>query len=85
VKRLLAIFLLTAATAASAYASFFCRVRNFAADNGLLQAHISNAQQDKTGFVWFATWNGLVRFDGYAFNTFKPILQSGGTIFSNRI
>lgn len=84
-KRLLAIFLLTAATAAYAYASFFCRVRNFAADNGLLQAHISNAQQDKTGFVWFATWNGLVRFDGYAFNTFKPILQSGGTIFSNRI
>ena len=64
---------------------FFCRVRNFAADNGMLQAHISNAQQDKMGLMWYATWNGLVRFDGYSFNTFKPILSSDGTIFSNRI
>ncbi len=63
----------------------FCRIRNFATDNGLLQAHISNAVQDKTGFIWFATWNGLVRYDGYTFNTFKPILNSKGTIFSNRI
>lgn len=63
----------------------FCRVMDFATDNGLLQAHISNAIQDQTGFIWFATWNGLVRFDGNTFNTFKPILNSRGTIFSNRI
>lgn len=64
---------------------FFCRVRNFAEDNGLLQTHISNAVQDRSGFIWFATWNGLVRFDGQSFNTFKPILHSDGTISSNRI
>lgn len=66
-------------------ATFFCRVHHFATDNGLLQAHISNAQQDETGFIWFATWNGLMRFDGHGFYTFKPILNSNGTIFSNRI
>lgn len=72
-------------SAIMARGEYFCRVRNFATDNGLLQTHISNAVQDQTGFIWFATWNGLVRFDGNTFNTFKPILNSGGTIFSNRI
>ena len=79
------IILLSAWSFLNCHAAFFCRVRNFATDNGLLQAHISNAIQDHTGFLWFATWNGLVRFDGYNFNTFKPILHSNGTISSNRI
>lgn len=68
-----------------ASAENFCRVRDFSMDNGLLQAHISNAVQDQAGFIWFATWNGLVRFDGNTFYTFKPVQNSGGTIFSNRI
>lgn len=35
--------------------------------------------------MWFATWNGLIRYDGYSFHTFKPILCSDNTIYSNRI
>lgn len=27
--------------------------------------------QDELGFMWFATWNGLCRYDGYEFCTFK--------------
>lgn len=69
----------------SGKADFFCRKRDFASDNGFMQSHISNVQQDKSGFMWFATWNGLIRFDGYNFYTFKPILCSDGTIYSNRI
>lgn len=64
---------------------FFCRIKNFSTDNGLAQARLSNAVVDRMGFIWFATWNGLVRFDGYSFFTFKPILNSDGTVFSNRI
>lgn len=71
--------------AISSHASFFCRMHDYAFGNGLLQSHISNALQDDNGFMWFATWNGIVRFDGHTFNTFKPILLSKGTIFSNRI
>lgn len=69
----------------TADAQLFCRMRTFEPDGGIQQAHISNVQKDKTGFIWFATWNGLVRFDGYTFYTFKPIQNSGGTIHSNRI
>lgn len=64
---------------------FFCRKYDFAYTDGLMQSHISNAQQDKNGFMWFATWNGLIRYDGYRFHTFKPIQCSDGTICSNRI
>ena len=51
----------------------------------LHQSHISNLQQDGNGFLWFATWNGLIRFDGHTTHSFKPIQCSEGTIDSNRI
>lgn len=66
-------------------AEFFCRKYNFATGESALENHISNVQQDGSGFLWFATWNGLVRYDGYNFHAFQPILSSDGEIFSNRI
>lgn len=69
----------------AANADLFCRKYNFAPDESALENHISNVQQDSSGFMWFATWNGLVRFDGYNFHVFQPILNSDGSIFSNRI
>lgn len=80
---LLAFLLLVAIR--SAATDFFCRIHDFASANGLLEAHMSNAVQDEDGFMWFATWNGLVRYDGYNYNTFKPVQNSCGTISSNRI
>lgn len=64
---------------------FVCRKRNFDTTAPLLHSHISNVQQDKIGFLWFATWNGLIRYDGHNFFPFKPITNSGGSIDSNRI
>ncbi|MDE6378065.1 MAG: hypothetical protein K2K72_04910, partial [Duncaniella sp.] len=62
-----------------------CRRHDFATTSQALQSHISNAQQDAAGFLWFATWNGLVRFDGYNFHTFHPVALSDGALVSNRI
>ena len=64
---------------------FFCQKKDFASLSVFMQSHISNAIQDGQGFMWFATWNGLIRYDGYNFHTFKPILHSNGEICSNRI
>lgn len=55
----------------------FCRadgldnVTRYDETNGMLQWHITQMQQDRDGFMWFATWNGLNRFDGYEIVNFK--------------
>lgn len=85
ILRLLTIILALSLSHIRCGAEFFCRINNFSTDNGMTQARLSNAVADRMGFIWFATWNGLVRFDGYSFFTFKPILNSDGNIFSNRI
>lgn len=37
---------------------------------GLSQSAVATIVQDTTGFIWFGTWKGLFKYDGY---TFKPI------------
>ena len=46
---------------------------------------ITQVLQDKQGFMWFSTWNGLCRFDGYAFQTFKPQVGDGCHMTTDRI
>lgn len=63
----------------------FCNIKEFAPNSGLVQRHVSNSLIDKSGFMWLATWNGLVRFDGYNFYTFKPTVYSRNDIYTNRV
>lgn len=41
-------------------------------ENGLPQNTVDDILCDSQGFMWFATWGGLCRFDGYGFETFRP-------------
>jgi len=41
-------------------------------NEGLPNSTILDILQDKKGFLWFAARNGLFRFDGYNFTSFKP-------------
>jgi ligand-binding sensor domain-containing protein len=43
---------------------------NYSKKDGLAQSGVYNIIQDKTGFMWFTTQDGLSRFDGYTFLTF---------------
>lgn len=45
--------------------------RHYTDENGLPQNSIKFIAPDKNGFVWLATENGLVRFDGQHFRTFN--------------
>ena len=41
-------------------------------EKGLSQNSVSSIVQDKEGYLWFGTWDGLNRFDGYNFDALKP-------------
>lgn len=40
---------------------------NYTIDNGLPSSEVYDIHQDKKGFIWFATDNGIARFDGQNF------------------
>ena len=40
-------------------------------EDGMSQSDIKDIIQDNVGFMWFATNNGLNRYDGYSFSVFK--------------
>lgn len=47
------------------------KIVRYDADDGLLNANVLCAFQDHIGYIWMATYDGLVRFDGTSFRTYK--------------
>lgn len=47
---------------------------------GLSQSTVSEILQDRTGFLWIATEDGLNRYDGYQFKVFRHESDSAGSI-----
>lgn len=47
--------------------------------------HITQITQDRKGFLWLSSWNGLYRFDGYDFVTFKAKPGDGNGMNSCRL
>ena len=48
--------------------SYYSKI--FTTENGLPHNHVRAIAQDKTGFLWIATWDGLSRWDGYEFRNY---------------
>lgn len=80
---LLIAFLLTGWLQATAQP--LCRVTIYDEDDGVPSGHITQLLQDNQGFMWFATWNGLCRYDGYEFQTFKPQAGDSCQMTTDRI
>lgn len=40
-------------------------------NNGLPQNTVDCILKDSRGFMWFGTWNGVCRYDGYTFKTYQ--------------
>lgn len=50
--------------------AYFPPNRHFTAENGLPGSEVHALLQDKQGYMWFATENGVCRYNGYEFTTF---------------
>ncbi|MEI6948178.1 two-component regulator propeller domain-containing protein [Paraflavisolibacter sp. H34] len=59
--------------------------RHYQVENGLSHNTVTCSMQDKMGFMWFGTKDGLNRFDGYTFKTFRKTPGKEGAIGSNNI
>lgn len=53
--------------------------RNYSTDQGLPHNLVYDIYQDKTGYLWVATNEGMCRFNGYAFEQFRDTLYSNVT------
>jgi len=48
------------------------RFEHISLEDGLSQSVVNVILQDRTGFLWIGTEDGLNRYDGYGFKVFKP-------------
>lgn len=62
-----------------------CTVTHYDEFSGMAQWQVTRIVQDKQGMMWFATWNGLNRYDGYEFECFKSRVGDGIDMTSDRI
>lgn len=69
-NRLLLVFMLTFFVTVNAQKTQI-RFQHYTTDDGLSQNMVDCMLKDHKGFMWFGTWNGLNRFDGYSFVWYK--------------
>lgn len=60
----------------------FTRIR---VEDGLSQSWVSSVEQDRLGFMWFGTRDGLNKYDGYTFTVFKYDPANQNSIANNQI
>jgi ligand-binding sensor domain-containing protein len=54
-------------------------------EDGLSQGMVNTILQDKYGFMWFGTKDGLNRYDGYTFTVFRQDPEDSTTLRNNYI
>lgn len=65
--------------------SDFIYFEHITTEQGLSQNDVNCIFQDRKGFMWFGTNDGLNRYDGYSFELFKPEMGNPNSISSNLI
>src|SRR5689334_18364992 len=61
------------------------RFRTYTPSDGLSQATARALVQDRDGFVWIGTQDGLNRFDGYSFRVYKHDRNDPTTLSHNHV
>lgn len=61
------------------------RFEHLTGREGLSQGNVYDIMQDRRGFVWVATQNGLNRFDGYVFKVYKHDSKNPNSLLANQV
>lgn len=60
-------------------------VRFLDISDGLSNNSITTIYQDKEGYMWFGTYDGLNRYDGYTFKIFRNEINNENSLSNNTI
>jgi len=58
-------------TTIPASAALYERIQTLSMDEGLPHSDVNAVAQDRDGYLWFATFSGLSKYDGYRIRTFR--------------
>src|SRR5689334_14782324 len=61
------------------------RFTHLTSDDGLAQNTVEAILQDRQGFMWFGTVDGLSRYDGYRFITYRNNPDDTNSLSQNHI
>jgi len=60
-------------------------ITRYGISDGLADLHIKAMYQDSKGYLWIGTWDGMSKFDGHRFESFRHDPNDTSTIFNNEI
>ena len=67
------------------HAQQHCFFTHYSTEDGLSQNTVMNILQDHKDNLWFATWDGINRFNGYTFKTYKARQGNYISLTNNRL
>ena len=62
-----------------------CQITHYSSVDGLSQNTVMSMAQGKDGQMWFGTWDGINRFNGYSFQVFKANTTDNSTLINDRV
>lgn len=65
--------------------SFQADFRYIQPKDGLNDGEVNYIVQDKNGLMWFATWSGVISYDGYNFTQYRPELGNPSSLPDKKI
>lgn len=77
--------ILSAATFRTGHCQPKCAFTHYSVEDGLSEGVALTMHQDREGLMWFGTFDGLNRFDGYSFKVYKSGFNSSYGLTNNRV
>ncbi len=71
--------------AGNCFASDSLSVRYLGIDQGLSNNAVTCIYKDHNGFMWFGTYDGLNRYDGYSFHIFRNTIGDSTSLSDNHV
>jgi signal transduction histidine kinase/ligand-binding sensor domain-containing protein/CheY-like chemotaxis protein/AraC-like DNA-binding protein len=81
----ISLFLVVQACPISSLANDSIRISRLGIEKGLSNNSVRCIYQDRNGFMWFGTYDGLNRYDGYEFKVFRNSLEDSNSLPHNFI